>query len=309
MTGAPDAWGDRWAGLLDALGAAAARRVQRGQGLVRRGAVRDVQVSPGRIDGQVVEDRHEPARVRIVWTPPPDAAWEQAMATLRGELRYTATLLEGRLDAEVEAALASAGIRMVPVPGEIEWRCSAEERDRPCRHAAAVYLAAGLQLDREPGHRLRLRGRELDQLVRELRDEAAPDLSSVPGLDDVGELTRARGDLDGVALHPSPVDDPAGLFRHLGPPPGVDDDAAFGAIIERAAATAWRLAAGDGTVAAEEELLLAQLRAQRMATAATLALALGRSPDEVRSELDRLFERGAVLRTGTGDATRYRAAT
>jgi hypothetical protein len=77
--------------------------------------------------------------------------------------------------------------------------------------------------------------------------------------------------------------------------------------IERAAAGAWRLAAGEGAAAADEELLLAELRGQRVGTAASLADALGRDADEIRAELDRLFEEGTVMRTGSGDRARYRA--
>jgi predicted ArsR family transcriptional regulator len=88
----------------------------------------------------------------------------------------------------------------------------------------------------------------------------------------------------------------------------VVDDRALAAIIERAAAGAWRLAAGDGAAAADEELLLTELRAQRVATATALATALGRDAATVRAQLDELYEQGAVLRTGSGERTRYRAA-
>ncbi len=121
-------------------------------------------------------------------------------------------------------------------------------------------------------------------------------------------LTELQGDLDAITLHPSEVDDPTALLRQLGPPPGVDDPEPIAALIERAAATAWRLAAGEGAEAADEEALLAELRAQRVATAASLAAALGRDEATVSEVLEALFARGEVLRTGTGGRTRYRAA-
>ena len=148
---------------------------------------------------------------------------------------------------------------------------------------------------------------ELLRALREQRGVSEPE----PGagtLDLTAGLTAGRGDLEAIALHPAPVDDPAGPFRHLGPPPGVDDEEALIALVERAAGAAWRLAAGDGADAADEELLLAERRAQRVATPGSLAEALGRDADELRAELDRLFEAGQVMRTGSGDRTRYRAA-
>jgi hypothetical protein len=130
----------------------------------------------------------------------------------------------------------------------------------------------------------------------------------VSGVDPSGRLEPARGDLDAIELRPTPVADPAAAFSRLGPPPGVADPRPIEAIIARAAAGAWRLAAGEGAEAADEELLLTQLRAQRVASAASLADALGRDEAEVRDHLDRLFDDGVVLRTGSGERARYRAA-
>jgi len=80
-------------------------------------------------------------------------------------------------------------------------------------------------------------------------------------------------------------------------------------LVERASATAWRLAAGDGAEAADEEALLAELRAQRVATVDSLAAALGRDAALVRGVLDQLYAQGTVLRTGSGERTRYRASS
>jgi uncharacterized Zn finger protein len=301
-------WGERWAAVLDAAGASAARRVARGQGLARRGAVSDLTITPGRIEAVVTEDRTEPLTVVVRWPPPSDAAWDAAIDALGTELRFTAALLEGAIDEELADALASAGIPLLPALDDLRCSCPCPERARLCRHVAAVVTVAGPVIERDPDLLLRLRGRDRTALLRQLRaDDTAPERA--PTVDLSAGLDAAHGDLDAVLLQPAQHDDPAGLFRHLGPPPGVEDDRALAGIIERAAATAWRLAAGDGSDAADEELLLAQLRAQRVATATALATALGREPEDVREELDRLFDAGAVLRTGAGDRARYRATS
>src|SRR5690554_1187417 len=87
-------WGQRWREVLDAGGAANARRVQRGHGLARRGAVTDVTVEPGVVRGTVREDRSAPCQVAIRWPTPPEQAWERATEALTGELRFTAALLD-----------------------------------------------------------------------------------------------------------------------------------------------------------------------------------------------------------------------
>jgi uncharacterized Zn finger protein len=301
-------WGERWAAMLDTAGASAARRVARGQGLARRGAVSDLTITPGRIEAVVTEDRTEPLTVVVGWPQPSDAAWDAAIDALGTELRFTAALLEGAIDEELADALAAAGIPLLPALDDLRCSCPCPERARLCRHVAAVVTVAGPVIERDPDLLLRLRGRDRTALLRRLRaDDTAPERG--PAVDLSVGLDAAHGDLDAVVLHPAQHDDPAGLFRHLGPPPGVEDDRALAGIIERAAATAWRLAAGDGSDAADEELLLAQLRAHRVATATALATALGREPEDVREELDRLFDAGSVLRTGAGDRARYRATS
>jgi uncharacterized Zn finger protein len=302
-------WGQRWQALLDDAGPSAARRVQRGQALARRGSVDDLRLEPGRITGTVREDRVAPYRVVIRWPVPDDEAWETAIGSLTAELRFTAALLDGRLPEGIDEVLADAGVPILPRERDLELSCTCTERVRLCRHVAAVYAAAGTSIDRDPFLLLMLRGRDRDRLLRALRAGRGdgPQASAADGLDLSAGFEAARGDLDAIPLHPAPVDDPAALFHRLGVPPGVEDVRPLVRTIQRAAAGAWRLAAGEGAAAADEELLLAELRAQRVGSVASLADALGRDVDEVRDELDRLFEDGTVMRTGAGDRARYRA--
>jgi uncharacterized Zn finger protein len=300
-------WADRWQAVLASAGPADARRVQRGQAVARRGGVSDLDIRPGRITGRVAEDRVSPYRVSLAWPVPDDRAWSAAVVALAGEVRSTAALLDGQLPEDAEGVLAEVGVTLVPRPDDLRRSCTCTERTSWCRHVAAVHTAAGLAFARDPFLLLLLRGRTRDELLRELRAERgdAPD----PGadLDLTHGLYEARADIDAVVLAPHPVDDPGALLLQLGDPPGVDDPWPVVQLIERAAETAWRLAAGDGAEAADEELLLAELRAHRVGTAASLATALGREVDDVREQLDALFEAGTVLRTGSGERTRYRA--
>jgi uncharacterized Zn finger protein len=310
MSGSRRRWGQRWQQLLEQAGPSHARRVQRGQALARRGAVEDLRIEVGKVSGTVREDRIAPYRVELHWPPPDAAAWDAAIAALSSELRFTAALLDGELPDGIDEVLAAAGVRVLPELGDLDLRCTCTERVRLCRHVAAVHSAAGSLIDRDPFLLLTLRGRTRDVLLRALRSERGSSVISSPGegIDLTHGLYAPHGDLDAVLLHPAPVDDPAALFHRLGEPPGVDDVRPLVRTIERAAAGAWRLAAGEGSAAADEELLLAELRAQRVGTAGSLAEALGREAEEVRAELDRLFEDGTVMRTGSGDRARYRAS-
>jgi uncharacterized Zn finger protein len=301
-------WGQQVLALLDDAGAAAARQVQRGQALVRRGAVEDLTLTAGTIRGRVSEDRASPYQVEIGWPEAGEAAWSRAVPELAASLRPTASLLDGHLSTALVDSLAAAGIEVVPAFEELTPSCTCRERESWCRHAVAVHTLASVQIDRSPTLLLTLRGRSREALLRALRRTDTSAAAAAEELDPSAGLTGARADLDAITLHPTPVHDPAGLLRQLGPAPGVEDVEVLEVLIERAAATAWRLAAGDGAAAADEEALLAELRAQRVATAASLATALGRDPEPVRAALEQLYTQGTVLRTGSGERTRYRAA-
>jgi len=302
-------WGEHVLAVLDQAGPSAARQIQRGQALARRGAVEDLTLTPGVVRGRVSEDRASPYQVEIGWPEVGEAGWARAIPELAASLRPTASLLEGQLSAALVDSLAAAGIEVVPVLEELSPRCTCREREAWCRHAVAVHTLASVQIDRTPTLLLTLRGRTREALLGALRRTDASPASPARELDPSMGLTGSRGDLDAIALHPTPVHDPAGLLRQLGPPPGVEDVEVLEVLVERASATAWRLAAGDGAEAADEEALLAELRAQRVATVDSLAAALGRDAALVRGVLDQLYAQGTVLRTGSGERTRYRASS
>lgn len=301
-------WADRWLALLDEAGPGDARRVQRGQAAARRGAVDDLEVRPGTVTGRVREDRVSPYEVALHWPVPTAEEWGAAVAALASEVRSTAALLDGQLPEETGAVLAAAGVPLVPTRDTLRRSCTCTERSTWCRHISAVHTAAGSAFARDPFLLLLLRGRSRDELLRALRTRRGEPAEDPGAALDLSQgLYDARADIDAVVLAPHPVDDPGALLRQLGDAPGIDDPRPFVAVIERAAATAWRLAAGDGAEAADEELLLAELRAQRVGSAGSLATALGRDEAEIRDQLDALFASGTVLRTGSGDRTRYRA--
>ncbi|MCC5950150.1 MAG: hypothetical protein JJT89_16995 [Nitriliruptoraceae bacterium] len=302
-------WAELWRGMLDEAGASAARRVQRGQALARRGAVGELSIGPGRIEAAVHEGRSHPDRVTLRCPVASDERWTEVATTLARELRFTAALLDGIVPNALAAALADEGIVLVPALEDLDTSCTCAERAALCRHVVAVHDAAAVLIGRTPTLLLRLAGRDVEHLLRDLRAPGRDgEPTGVATLDLSRGLTEAHGDLDAIDLRPAPVSDPGALLRHLGDPPFVDDALPVERLVERAAETAWRLAAGDGSDAADQEVLLAELRAQRVAGAADLAAALGRDAEEVREELDELFEAGTVMRMGSGTGARYRAA-
>ena len=299
----------RWRELAAPRGAAEARLVQRGEALVRRGAVEDLRIVPGKITATVRDERGGPCDVALRWPVAEEESWGAAVEVLSDELRFTAALLDHVLPEDLVDRLAGTGVALAPEPDELLVRCSCDGEASRCRHLVATFTALATLVERDPSQLLLLRGRDPERLLREVRAAESGVPRGPAGVDPDRGLEEPAGDLDRIRLHPAPAEEPAALFLHLADPPGVDDASEFVAIIERAAAGAWRLAAGEGAAMAEEELLLAELRGLRVASAPSLAAALGRGEEEVRDELDRLFERGLVLRTGSGERARYRASS
>lgn len=292
--------GDRWMKAAAGSSAAARQRLERG----RAGAGRliDVmQVSPGSVTLRVPDGRGRSHDVVLDVPVLDDAAWDEVVARTAREVRHTAALLSGHLP----AVLLEDDLLF---PDELSAQCTCSET-RPCRHEAATHHAIATSIDRDPPRLLRLRGRSVDDLLDALRSARGRRRTTDDGDGvDLSDPLDARGDLEGIDVHPVPVPDVSTVFERLGPPPGFEDSEVLERLMTEAAALAWRLAAGEGSEAADDEALLAELRAQGVATAGSIGSSLGLDAEVAQEALDRLYSAGTVLRMGEGETARYRAA-
>lgn len=312
-------WGAAWLTAMGEQGRGYAERLGRGPYYVSRGAVRSLEITSGQATANFLHGRQRSQRVVLEVEPLPEDQWEAMVHTLAGELRFTAAIADGQLPPEAVPLLDDAGVHLVPSHDEVTETCNCTEGGGdPCRHIASVHHAIAQELDDDPFLLLRLRGRDVRTLRASLRaartgeDLAtaarSPDAIGIDELEDT-DLFGARGDVDDIVLHPRRVEDPAWLFEQLGEPPGIDDSLPLEQLIVRAADTAWKIAAGDGAEVADTELLLTELRAQRMSTAPQLAEALGWDVETVAEALDQLYHDDEVMRMGDGLDAKYRAAS
>lgn len=292
--------GDRW--IQAAADGSAARRNRLERGRAGAGRLVDVlQVVPGSVTLRVPDGRGRSHEVVVEVPPLDDDAWSEVVTRTSAQVRNTAALLVGRLP----STLLQDDLLF---PGQMSATCTCSEV-RPCRHEAATHHAIATSIDREPTRLLRVRGRSLDDLLDALRSarggrRATDDAEGV----DLSDPLEARGDLEGIDVHPVPVPDVGTVFERLGPPPGFEDTEVLERLMADAAALAWRLAAGEGSEAADDEALLTELRAQGVATAGSIASSLGLDAQVAQEALDRLYSAGTVLRMGEGETARYRAA-
>ena len=317
--GGVEAWSEAWLAEVGRAGRAYADRLGRGPYYVSRGAVKALQVQPGLVTATFLHGRQRSQNVSLELPLLDDDEWAATVHALAAELRFAAAVNDGDLPVEAVAVLREAGVQLVPPREGISETCACSEGGGdPCRHLAALHHRIGELVDDDPFQLLVMRGRSGDSLRAAMRavrtgedlDAAArsPEAVGITELE-VDDPFAARGDLDAIQLSPRRVEDPAWLFDQLGEPPGFNDSTPLQELIVRAADTAWRIAAGDGQEAADTELLLAELRAQRMSTPIRLAEALGRDPEVIAEALDALYHDGAVMRMGEGLEAKYRAAS
>ncbi|KAA5831789.1 SWIM zinc finger family protein [Saccharopolyspora hirsuta] len=235
-------WGRRWRRALESLGATYPNtRLPQGRSLARSGAVRDVVVAPGSVSAQV-HARGKALDVVLVLPVFTDAEWRTAVAALAGQLRHAAALLRGELPEDVDDTLREVDLSLFPKAGELSSTCTCTSRADPCAHAAAVHYVLAPMLDADPFLLTRLRGRDRDPLLAELRATR-----SAPRLDPTALFT-ARGDLAAIEVHPHQPDDRTPEALHLlGPAPGLDEHAWQQLIsaAQRARVRAWELAEGS----------------------------------------------------------------
>lgn len=309
-------WGQQWIAALEAIGPAASTRLDRGRYLARTGAVSEVHIEPSEISARVQDSRTHPFRVRLELEELADAVWDAGIRAMAATIRATARLLDQRMPEGIDELFIAAGHPLFATTPEITAaHCTCTDRQSPCKHVAALVYTSARMLDADPFLLFEVRGRDRRALLVGLRQarqggELRPvtDAEPAAAIDlDGRDLRTAPGDLAAIALHPHLTDEPDALLERLGPPPGHDDIDLLVAQVTRASESAWRLAAGDGASAADDEVLVAELRAQRMATAGDVADALGWPREQATEVLDRLFGEGAIMRTGQGERARYRA--
>lgn len=297
-------WGRMWLAQISVDTARFAKDVMQGEALFRRGAVLDLQVAAGMVRAQVV-DRNDTATVELDVDVLASSAWGTVTTVVAERLRFTAALLRHQFPEELHQRLVDHDVDLFASGDALQMR-SDRLGDGVNRHTVAVHRALGMRIDRDPNVLFGLRGRDIELLLTAVATKRGDTARPVELVDSTPEEKVAT--LRQLLLHPRLADDPGWLLATLDDPPVIAPYETVRAITDRAATIAWRIAAGAGQDVADTELLLAELRARRIGTAAVLADAIGHGETVVAALLDALFDAGVVLRTGNPPNVKYRVA-
>ncbi|MEJ2207825.1 MAG: SWIM zinc finger family protein [Anaerolineae bacterium] len=165
-------WADRWIAALKPLMDDA--RLSRGRSYARRGQVIDINVEPGQVRSRVQGSRATPYKVEIELKPLSDTQWERVLEALAGQAIFAAKLLNGEMPQEVEQVFLDVDVPLFPrSKGDLVTDCSCPDWANPCKHIAAVYYLLGERFDEDPFLLFRLRGRDKEAIVADLRRRRA----------------------------------------------------------------------------------------------------------------------------------------
>jgi len=275
-------WGRAWIEALEQRASLDPNRLPRGRTYARQDRAGDVETRPGQILAVVQGTRPTPYRVRIGVRRFDDDEWERFLTAVAARAGHAAALLDGELEPGIVDDALSAGVELLPGPGDLQPHCSCPDWADPCKHAAAVCYLVADELDADPFALLTLRGRrrpEVLEALRRIRGGTPPRVSRPAALTDTG--VRASDawfrDPDELPL-PPPVKPRPGSPAIWPTDPPADAPFTSGGLdllATDAARRAWAIYRGEGStgLADDHDLDLIRRAANALNTDAWSALA------------------------------------
>lgn len=172
-------WAKKWIEALEILGSDYSNRLPRGRTYARRGAVKDLMITPGEVIAKVQGTRWTPYRVRIGLKALTDKQWQKAIKVLARRAAFAARLLMGEMPPNIDEVFNSCGLSLFPARAtELKTSCSCPDWANPCKHIAATHYILAEAFDRDPFLLFELRGWTKEKVLQELR--TARSLTDLP---------------------------------------------------------------------------------------------------------------------------------
>ncbi|CAA7601227.1 Zinc finger SWIM-type profile [Acididesulfobacillus acetoxydans] len=157
-------WGKAWNDNLESY-SDYANRLGRGRSYVRRGAVLDLRIAPGKVAALVQGSSAKPYRVEITVQPLSKRNWLAITSACEGKIDSLPELLAGKFPKALAELFTVQGKGLFPAPKEISLSCSCPDWATMCKHVAAVLYGVGVRLDEDPALFFVLRNLKVEELV------------------------------------------------------------------------------------------------------------------------------------------------
>lgn len=169
-------WAVEWTRHLEAMGMKA--RLGRGKNYALSGQVVSLRIERSarqscRAVAAVLGMRPDPYTVTLDFRPLSPEAKARVVAALREDPMLVARLLAGDLPLEVARLFRREGFdlfpggKLGPRQYDVTMSCTCPDYANPCKHAAAVLVLLGEEIDREPLRLLEFRGISIGELCDE----------------------------------------------------------------------------------------------------------------------------------------------
>ncbi|MBQ3764051.1 MAG: hypothetical protein IJQ24_05160 [Synergistaceae bacterium] len=139
-------------------------RLTKGKKYLRDGAVINLKINGGNIDGIVLESLSNPYEVHVEIKPILPERQRELERLAAGKIQNLEELLSGNFPEELRGLFFRSGI-LFPRPDEIDFNCTCNDWANMCRHVAAVLYGVGVRLDRDPLIFFNMRGIDIRGLI------------------------------------------------------------------------------------------------------------------------------------------------
>lgn len=142
-------WAQSWNENLESY-ADYSNRIGRGRSYVRKGAVIDLSITPGKVKALVQGSRSRPYQVTIDIDPFPEEKWDAMMEHCSHKIASLEELVSGRFPREFTELFTERDEGLFPSPKEIGFKCSCPDWASMCKHVAATLYGVGARFDEDP---------------------------------------------------------------------------------------------------------------------------------------------------------------
>lgn len=162
QNGFQSVWGRAWYRHISSL-RDIGKRLPHGQIYARNGSIRHLEVLSGKVQALVMGTKIYDLVLRVL--PVRGSVWQDIKNVSSGRVDSVEDILQGQLPAEVMDQMLDPDKGLFPVPKELSWSCTCQEKGPVCKHVAAVLYGVGARFDQNPDDLFRWRGVRPQDLI------------------------------------------------------------------------------------------------------------------------------------------------
>lgn len=163
-------WSAKWLSKLEGMGIGA--RLGRGRSYAMSGQVTELKIAGPKVEATIVGSRKDPYKVRVDFVAPEGESRKRILEKIASEPMMVSRLAVDDMPLEIEMIFREENCHLFPggklAPGkyDVTTFCSCPDWANPCKHAIAVLILLGEEIERRPLTLLELRGMYLQDMLR-----------------------------------------------------------------------------------------------------------------------------------------------